>query len=97
MTCTKCQHAEAKKFGCYGKRRIRRYRCPNCRSTFSEPAPKLGTHSTDLETGANALAMVLERISVRAISRITGLHKGTIYPIADSAQFGCSAILGFTA
>jgi hypothetical protein len=39
---------------------------------------KLGTHYTDPDTAAKALSMMLEGMSVRAISRITGLHKDTI-------------------
>jgi transposase-like protein len=28
MTCLKCKHYEAKRFGFYGRKRIQRYRCP---------------------------------------------------------------------
>jgi transposase-like protein len=40
MTCRKCNHT-AKKFGTYGKRRIQRYRCISCRSTFSDHALRI--------------------------------------------------------
>ena len=52
--------------------------CSTCKATFSEYEPKLGTHYTDPEVAAKALAMMLEGMSFRAISRLTGLHKGTI-------------------
>ncbi len=28
MTCLRCKHYEAKRFGFYGRKRIQRYRCP---------------------------------------------------------------------
>jgi IS1 family transposase/transposase-like protein len=85
MTCTRCQHGTARRFGYYGKRRIQRWRCTSCNSTFCEAAPKLGTHYTAPETAAKALALMLEGMSVRAISRITGLHKGTILSLMNTA------------
>jgi IS1 family transposase/transposase-like protein len=85
MTCRRCNHT-ARKFGRYGKRNIQRYRCTTCKATFSEYEPKLGTHYTDPETASKALAMMLEGMSVRAISRITGLHKSTILSLMLTAS-----------
>ncbi len=85
MTCTRCNHTTCKRFGYFGKRRIQRWRCNSCRTTFCEPAPKLGTHYTDPDTAAKALALMLEGMSVRGISRITGLHKGTILGLMTTA------------
>jgi len=85
MTCRRCNHT-ARKFGRYGKRNIQRYRCTTCKATFSEYEPKLGTHYTDPEIAAKALAMMLEGMSVRAISRLTGLHKGTILSLMLTAS-----------
>ena len=84
MTCKRCHHT-ARKFGRYGKRRIQRYRCTACKITFSEYEPKLGTHYTAPETAAKALAMMLEGMSIRAISRLTGLHQGTILSLMTTA------------
>ena len=79
MTCLRCKHAEAKRFGTYGRKRIQRYRCPACNSTFSEPRQRpLGRHYTDPATAARIVNLSLEGMSVRAISRVTGVHKGTI-------------------
>jgi transposase-like protein/IS1 family transposase len=86
VTCIRCKHDKARKFGTYGKRRIQRYRCTSCRSTFSDPRPKLGTHYTDPETAAKALSMMLEGVSVRAISRLTGLHLQTILDLMNTAS-----------
>ena len=85
MTCRRCNHT-ARKFGRYGKRNIQRYRCTTCKATFSEYEPKLGTHYTDPETASKALAMMLEGMSVRAISRLTGLHKNTILSLMLTAS-----------
>jgi len=91
MTCQRCHHDTARKFGTYGKRHIQRYRCSDCKATFSEPAPKIGTHYTDPETAAKALAMMLEGMSVRAISRLTGLHIRTILALMVTAGEKCQA------
>jgi transposase-like protein/IS1 family transposase len=85
VTCTRCQHV-VRRFGTYGKRRIQRYRCKTCKITFSEPAPKLGSHYTTPDVAAKALAMMLEGMSVRAISRLTGLHKHTILALMNTAS-----------
>src|SRR5712692_7781056 len=86
MTCIRCQHQGAKKFGIYGKRKIQRYRCQSCRTTFADPSTlKLGTHYTAPETAAKALTLMLEGMSIRAISRVTGLHKSTILSLMFTA------------
>src|SRR5271166_4342081 len=92
MTCRRCNHV-VRRFGTYGKRRIQRYRCISCKITFSEPAPKVGSHYTDPETAAKALAMMLEGMSIRAISRLTGLHKGTILSLMNTAAQAIGANL----
>ena len=84
MTCRTCNH-QARRFGFYGKRRIQRFRCYRCKLTFSEPPPKIGNHYTDPETAAKALSMMLEGMSVRAISRITDLDPHTILALMLTA------------
>jgi IS1 family transposase/transposase-like protein len=92
MTCRKCNHT-AKKFGKYGKRGIQRYRCTSCSITFSDPTPRLGTHYTEPEIAAKALSMMLEGMSVRAISRVTGLHKNTILSLMLTAAENARRVL----
>ena len=55
MTCLKCQHGTAIRFGYYSKRKIARYRCKTCRATFAEPHPRLGTHYLPPEKAAHIL------------------------------------------
>jgi transposase-like protein/IS1 family transposase len=78
MTCIRCKHSEAKRFG-FGRNKVQRYRCPSCNSTFSEPREKpLGRHYISTEKGAQIVNLTLEGMSIRAISRTTGVHQGTI-------------------
>ena len=92
MTCRRCHH-EVRKFGTYGKRKLQRYRCTLCKITFSEPAPKLGTHYTSPETAAKVLTLMLEGMSVRAIERFTGLHRDTILSLMNTAAVKARAVL----
>jgi len=79
MTCLRCQHPEAKRFGFYGRNRIQRYRCPACNSTFSEPRKRpLGRHYIQTDKAAEIVTLLMEGMSVRAVSRVTGVHQGTI-------------------
>jgi IS1 family transposase/transposase-like protein len=96
MTCTKCQHQSCKKFGHFGKRRVQRWRCTSCSATFADPtAPAYvrPAHSTDPEKFAQAITLMLEGMSVRAISRFTGLHKQTILSLMNTASEKARALL----
>lgn len=85
MTCIRCKHDTARRFGYYGKRHIQRYRCTDCRATFADPNPRLASHYIDTETAAKALSLMLEGMSVRATSRLTGLHKDTVLSLMNTA------------
>jgi len=93
MTCTRCQHQNCKKFGTYGKRKVQRYRCRNCHATFTDPtAPKLGSHYIAPDAAAKALQLMLEGMSICAISRFTGMHKGTILSLLETAGERCQRL-----
>jgi transposase-like protein/IS1 family transposase len=78
MTCIRCKHSEAKRFG-FDRNKVQRYRCPSCNSTFSEPRQKpLGRHYISTEKAAQITQLLLEGMSIRSVSRITGAHQGTI-------------------
>jgi transposase-like protein/IS1 family transposase len=78
MTCIRCKHSEAKRFG-FDRKRIQRYRCPACRSTFSESRQNpLSGHYIGIAKATQVLTLLLEGMSVCAASRITGLHQATI-------------------
>jgi transposase-like protein len=80
MTCTKCQHQICKKFGHFGKRRIQRWRCNSCNSTFCEPHDRLTRDTMTANPDAAALALhhLLEGCSIRSTERLTGLNRNTI-------------------
>jgi transposase-like protein len=79
MTCIRCKHSEAKRFGFYGRTKIQRYCCPACKSTFSEPRKKpLGRHYISTESATQIVTLLLEGMSVRAVSRVSSVHQGTI-------------------
>jgi transposase-like protein/IS1 family transposase len=79
MTCIRCKHSEARRFGFHGRNRIQRFRCPSCKATFSEPHQKpLGRHYISAEKAAQIVTLLLEGMSIRAVSRVTGTHQGTI-------------------
>jgi transposase-like protein/IS1 family transposase len=80
VTCRKCQHDNCKKFGYFGKRRIQRWRCTACNTTFCEPHDKLtrDTFQSKPEIAALALRCLLEGNSIRSTERLTGLHRDTI-------------------
>jgi len=86
MTCIKCQHGQTKRFGYVGKQRIQRYRCTFCKTTFVEPRVKpLDRHYTPLDKATQVLSMMLEGMSVRAIERLTGVHRDTILALMCTA------------
>lgn len=90
MTCTRCKHREAKRFGFYGRRRIQRFRCPACKSTFSAPRQRpLGRHYISTEKAAQIVTLLIEGTSVRAVSRITGAHQGTILSLLLTVGTKC--------
>jgi len=80
MTCLRCQHQTCKRFGYFGKRRIQRWRCTSCRSTFCEPHPRLtrATMISQPDLAARAIQCLLEGCSIRSTERLTGLNRNTI-------------------
>src|SRR5688572_11675051 len=84
MTCCNC-NLRCKKFGKFGPQRIQRFRCNQCKKTFSEehekaPRPEgpLGKMRISLDKAETCLKLMLEGMSVRSIQRITGMHQETI-------------------
>ena len=79
MTCIRCNHGTAKRFGTYGKARIQRFRCNSCRATFSATRQhSVGRHYISTERAAQIVTLLVEGMSVRTVSRFTGVHQGTI-------------------
>ncbi|MGH9387511.1 MAG: transposase-like zinc-binding domain-containing protein, partial [Vicinamibacterales bacterium] len=94
MTCPKCQHQTIKKFGTYGAKKIQRFRCKDCGATFAPVQPKpLGAHTTDMDRVVQVLALMTEGMSIRAIARITDIHKTTILSLLATVGTRCAALL----
>lgn len=94
MTCPKCQHENLKKFGTYGKAKIQRYRCKDCGATVGEPQPAkpLGTHTIDQDRAVQVFTLLTEGMSIRAIARVTGVHKTTILSLLTTVGAKCSRL-----
>src|SRR5438105_2827874 len=95
MTCVKCNHEGTKKCGFSGRRKLQRYHCLNCHSSFVDPIAEkpLGTHYVDVDTAAKVLELMMEGTSVRAISRLMGLHIRTILALMVTAGEKCQRLL----
>jgi transposase-like protein/IS1 family transposase len=96
MTCHNCS-AICKKFGKFGPQRIQRYRCNQCKRTFSEehekPQGPLGAMRISLDKAETILKLMLEGMSVRSIQRITGAHQKTILDLLVLAGEKCERIM----
>ena len=92
MTCRKCEHGIAKKFGKTAAG-TGRYRCKACGATFTDAQPKpLGAHTTSLDDAVRVFELMTEGVSVRAISRLTGVHKTTILSLLLTVGLKCARL-----
>jgi len=93
MTCLRCKHGTAKRFGTYGSRRIQRFRCRSCKATFSLPQEKpLGGHYVSLEKAAQIVSLLVEGVSVRGVARITGVNRNTILSLLLTIGENCRRV-----
>jgi len=96
MTCHNCSSI-CKKFGKFGPQRIQRYRCKQCKRTFSEEHEKqqgpLGGMRISLDKAETILKLMLEGMSIRSIQRITGAHQETILDLLVIAGEKCERIM----
>jgi transposase-like protein/IS1 family transposase len=96
MTCHNCS-AICKKFGKFGPRKIQRYRCNQCKRTFSEEHEKaqgpLGDMRISLDKAETCLKLMLEGMSIRSIQRVTGMHQETILDLLVLAGERCEKLM----
>lgn len=90
MLCPHCQTKAAR----FGKTRDgqQRFRCRECRKTFSDPKPLAGK-STSMDDAVRVLRMLLEGVSVRATARLTGIDRDTILRLMVQAGEQCQQFL----
>ena len=92
MTCKKCEHGTAKRFG-FTKARTARYRCRACGATFTEPRQNpLGAHTTAIDDAVKVFTLMTEGMSIRAISRVTDIHKTTILSLLLTVGLKCAQL-----
>ena len=92
MTCKRCEHGTAKHFG-FTKAKTARYRCRDCGATFTDAKPNpLGAHTTTLDDAVRVFELMTEGVSVRAISRLTGVHKTTILSLLLTVGLKCARL-----
>jgi transposase-like protein/IS1 family transposase len=92
MTCHNCQ-SRCKKFGKH-RNGLQRFRCKQCRKTFTEDRPTpLGTMYTDLADAAKAIELLCEGCSVSTVERVTGIHHTTILSLLVLVGHKCERLL----
>ena len=92
MTCIRCNHGTANRFGTYGKARIQRFRWNTCHATFITHKCPLGRHYISNGQAARILELLTEGMGVRSISDITGTHKGRILSLLLTAGERCRPV-----
>lgn len=95
MTCLRCQHQTGKRFGYFGKRRIQRWRCTSCKSTFCEPHTRLPRSMllSQPQLAARAIQCLVEGCSIRSTERTTGLNRNTIMSLLITAGERCDRLM----
>lgn len=93
MTCCNCS-LKCKKFGKFGPKQIQRYRCNQCKKTFSDQQEKpLGNMRISIEKAENCLQLLLEGMSIRSVQRVTGLNQETVLNLLVLAGERCEKLL----
>jgi transposase-like protein/IS1 family transposase len=92
MTCIRCNHRNAQRFGTYGKRKIQRYRCASCKVTFCEPHSSVGTHYIAPEKVARVLSLMMEGTSLRAITRLMDIDLKTVLSLLETTGQRCRQV-----
>lgn len=92
MKCPTCNQV-AKKFGKH-RNGLQRYCCLNCKKTFTEPHDRvLGGMILPEGKAMSVLQHLVEGCSVRATSRITGVHPRTILNLLTFAGEKCDRLM----
>jgi len=92
MTCHSCQ-AACKRFGRH-QNGLQRFRCRQCKKTFTEEHEKpLDEMRLAPDRAVNILQLLLEGMSVRSVERVTGVHRDTILKLLVLAGNRCEALM----
>lgn len=92
MTCHNCQCA-CKRFGRH-RNGLQRFRCRQCKRTFTEDHAKpLDEMRLPPDRAIAALQLLLEGMSVRSVERVTGIHRDTILKLLVLAGNRCQRLM----
>jgi transposase-like protein len=92
MTCHNCQIACNR----FGKHRngLQRFRCSQCRKTFTEDhAQPLDAMRLPIEKAEAILKLLVEGMSIRSIERVTQVHRDTIMRLLLLAGERCQQLM----
>jgi transposase-like protein/IS1 family transposase len=92
VTCHNCQIACNR----FGKHRngLQRFRCSQCRKTFTEShAQPLGDMRLPMDKAERILQLLVEGMSIRAIERVTQVHRDTILRLLVTAGERCAWLM----
>jgi transposase-like protein/IS1 family transposase len=93
MTCHNCR-TECKRAGKH-RNGLQRFRCTQCNKSFTEPHERpLDEMRLPIEKAEAILKLLVEGVSVRAIERLTEVHRDTILRLLVKAGERCEKILG---
>jgi transposase-like protein/IS1 family transposase len=92
MTCHNCQTA-CKRFGKH-RNGLQRFRCRQCKKTFTEDHEKpLDEMRLPIDRAVNILQLLLEGMSIRSVERVTNIHRDTILKLLVLAGERCEALM----
>jgi len=92
MTCHNCR-IECRRFGKH-RNGLQRFRCAQCRKTFTEPHERpLEAMTTPLDKAEQVIQLLVEGCSVRSVERITGVHRDTILRLLVLVGERCERLL----
>ena len=92
MTCHNCQTA-CKRFGKH-RNGLQRFRCRQCKKTFTEDHRKpLDEMRLAPDRAVTALQLLLEGMSVRSVERVTDIHRDTILKLLVLAGERCQQLM----
>jgi transposase-like protein/IS1 family transposase len=93
MTCHNCR-TECKRAGKH-RNGLQRFRCTQCNKSFTEPHElPLDEVRLPIEKAEAILKLLVEGVSVRAVERLTEVHRDTILRLLVKAGERCEKILG---
>jgi len=93
MTCHNCR-TECKRFGRH-RNGLQRFRCRQCRKTFTEPHERpLDEMGLPLAKAELILKLLVEGVSIRSIERLSEVHRDTICRLLVLAGRRCEKLLG---